>query len=183
MARVTTATARKIWKCGKCGEEIKIGDTYHWAHPRYRAKVIRCEKCGRPKHSELTSSEYIRQIEEITEGFNTNTITSVDDVEGTIDSLVSELESLRDEQQERLDNMPEQLQESSSSGEMLRERIDNLESAISDLESIDTAFDVDDVDTDEDTTEEEKDEAISEAETEWIDEKQGEIEDALSNLS
>lgn len=50
--------------------------------------------------------------------------------------LRSELESVRDEEQDAFDNMPESLQDSTQ-GELNQSAIDNLESVISDLESLD----------------------------------------------
>ena len=52
------------------------------------------------------------------------------------EQIAAELESIRDDVQERLDNMPEGLQEGDI-GQTLQERIDNLETAIDELYSID----------------------------------------------
>jgi hypothetical protein len=53
-----------------------------------------------------------------------------------VKSTVSELETLRDDEQEKYDNMPESLQ-ASSKGEALEEGIQYLDDAIHDLGSID----------------------------------------------
>lgn len=56
-----------------------------------------------------------------------------------VEEVKSEIESLRDEVQERLDNMPEQLQECAS-GEILQERIDNLDDIINEFDCLDLDF-------------------------------------------
>jgi hypothetical protein len=56
---------------------------------------------------------------------------------------VSILESMRDEEQEKYDNMPEGLQ-ASSKGEALEQIIEMLDDVINDLESIDSADEDDD---------------------------------------
>lgn len=56
--------------------------------------------------------------------------------EDGLTELISNLEEIRDDLQSRLDNMPESLQYGPT-GELLQERIDGLDSAIGDLESID----------------------------------------------
>jgi hypothetical protein len=65
----------------------------------------------------------------------------MDEVEEAKNSLSEEIEDLMNETQDSLDSMPDHLQESSSSGELLQERIDALESWISDLDSVDLELD------------------------------------------
>lgn len=59
-----------------------------------------------------------------------------DDIESVKDDLVTEFENLRDECQDALEAMPEHLQDTSSSGELLNERIEALEQAIDEIENI-----------------------------------------------
>jgi hypothetical protein len=61
---------------------------------------------------------------------------SYDDWESERDDIVSELESLRDECQEKFDNIPEQLQEANA-GSLLSERVENLDGMIDELGAID----------------------------------------------
>lgn len=49
--------------------------------------------------------------------------------------LINDLNDIKDELQDRLDNMPESLQQGDT-GQLLQDRIDAIESAISDSESI-----------------------------------------------
>ena len=51
----------------------------------------------------------------------------------SLDEIRSNIETMMEEEQEKLDNMPESLQESER-GEAMQEAIDNLESAASSLE-------------------------------------------------
>ena len=78
-----------------------------------------------------------------------------DDLESSIEVITGEIESLRDECDESLMNMPEHLQDTSDSGMMLTERIDALQEWQEELEIID-------LEVDEDLTEEEKEERIDE---------------------
>ena len=58
------------------------------------------------------------------------------DLQGYVDSLEeikSNIETMMEDEQSKLDNMPESLQESER-GEAMQEAIDNLESAVSSIE-------------------------------------------------
>src|SRR5262249_15264378 len=56
--------------------------------------------------------------------------------------FASELENIRDEQSDKLNNMPEGLQQGST-GELLQERYDGLDGVISDLQGVDIPDDGD----------------------------------------
>lgn len=84
------------------------------------------------KHWEVTTSDYLLSVGPITNQWNDHYSS---DENGAAD-IVEELESIKDDLQDRLDNMPESLQYAPT-GELLQERIDGLESAIDELESID----------------------------------------------
>ena len=130
MARVFKVDkSRKEQTCGKCRQIIPVGSPYLYATPMHRAKMIRCTKCGL-KSYETSGSEYVQTIGAL--GDNWRTEYGIDNIEGIIDTLTE----LMDNAQDSLDNMPEQLQYGPT-GEMLQERIDGLESAISELEDID----------------------------------------------
>ena len=59
MAKIEKPKARKEYKCSKCGEVIKVGDTYLKGTPFRRSPVIRCIKCGL-RGWELSSSDYVQ---------------------------------------------------------------------------------------------------------------------------
>lgn len=53
----------------------------------------------------------------------------------TLQDAMSELEYIKDEEQEAYDNLPESLQESEK-GETMQEYVDDIDSVISDLDSV-----------------------------------------------
>lgn len=124
--------ARGEYKCSKCGETIHKGDSYLRGE-RFRMKpLIACIKCG-IKSYELSQSDYVQMVGAICEDWENLYGVSED----TPTSICEELESLRDDLQDRLDNMPENLRENSETGQLLQERIGTLEDTISELENID----------------------------------------------
>lgn len=129
---------------------VEIGDKYFWWKFRYGGKRV---SKTYPKRSQLTNSGFLQSLYELEDNLSFDR----EDLEGSVESLVSDIENLRDECQDSLDNMPEQLQESS----VLQERIDSLDEWISDLEGVD-------LEVDEELTEEEKesrlDDIVSELE-------------------
>lgn len=124
-------SSRKEFKCNKCNEVIPKGSTYYRGEINFGPTIIRCEKCGL-KGYEVTTSDYVMRAGELVEDWSNSY--SAD--ESGLDDIISAVEELKDELQERLDNMPEQLQYADT-GQLLQERIDGLDSAQSDLESID----------------------------------------------
>lgn len=123
--------SRKDCKCNRCGKEIPVGSKYYRGTLNFRPDIVRCEECGLQSW-EVTTSEYQLAVGELSYRWQENYGTDCD----VVDSIVEDLETIRDDVQERLDNMPENLQDSET-GTMLQDRIDCVESVISDLESID----------------------------------------------
>lgn len=112
---------------------IAAGESYYWWAFKNGGKHFSKE---RPKPSQLTQSNYLSQLYEIQERMDEIKVESPEDLESVLDDLKSDLENLKDETQGSLDNMPEGLQ-SGPTGELLQERIDALDNAISELEGID----------------------------------------------
>ena len=124
-----------------------------------------------PRQSQLTRSEFMStyySIMEEVEDWNPEFQDGEDVLEEFIDTITEELEELRDETQDRLDNMPESLQDSDT-GQLLQERIDECDSLIDDFGAIDTTPDYD-----EEATDEEKEE--------WWEDKVQEMKDICFNL-
>lgn len=175
MANIERPKARKEYVCSKCGTAIKVGDTYVKGTPFRMKPIIRCNACGL-RSWELSSSDYIQAVGRVCECWQEDY--GVD--EDTPQQIADELSNIRDDLQDRYDNLPENFQYSEN-GEMMQERIDNLDSAISDLESIDyesikeTVLSDNDYDGLTDEGKEEVDENIKDNLTE-------EIESALSCL-
>lgn len=114
------------------GSDIKAGESYWWWKFRYGGKHV---SRTQPRPSQLTQSAYLGQLYDLQDmigGLEAN-----DGLESSRDDIVSQLEEMRDTAQESLDNMPDNLRENSSSGEMLQERIDAMENAISEFEGFD----------------------------------------------
>ncbi len=175
MAKIERPKARKEYKCSKCGEIIKVGDTYLKGTPFRRSPVIRCTKCGL-RSWELSSSEYVQGVGRVCDCWEEDYGCDED----TAQSIADELSNILGDTQDSLDNMPEGLQEGNT-GELLQERIDNLDSAISDLECIDydTIKENAKVDVD---SEEGTDEYEAELEEKTKEALREEIESALSCL-
>lgn len=120
--------------CGRCQCELPAGSSYLYWEFRFGGKRVRCTKpeCA-PRRSELTQSEFYARVWDLQE--QEREASTAEDLKKLIDNLTSDLEEIRDEQQEKLDNMPEDLQQGST-GELLQERIDMIESALTELENV-----------------------------------------------
>lgn len=143
MARVHAVRANKDYPA----QGIKKGETYYkWTTrtvvgKRYIGTTHRSKV--RPTRAQLTSSEFLSRLYELEDGlgdrFSMDAFRGsenwMDDFSAERDSLIGEIEELRDETQEKLDNMPEGLQQGDT-GQLLQERIDGLEGWTSDLESV-----------------------------------------------
>lgn len=123
--------SRKAYVCQKCNKDIPVGQPYLRGKRNFAKDIIRCTSCGL-KLYELSSSDYIQTVGRIKECWQEDYGTG----DGSWESISEALEELRDELQERLDNIPESLQECNV-GEQLQERIDGLEYAIDDLGQLD----------------------------------------------
>ena len=168
MAKIEKPKARKEYKCSKCGETIKVGDTYLKGTPFRRSPVIRCTKCGL-RHWELSSSEYVQGVGRICDCWEEDYELGGD----TAYSIADELGNIRDQCQDSLDNMPEGLQEGDT-GQLLQERIDTLDSVISELESID-------YDTIKEEAQTDFDSEYEEGSPEYQNEIEGEIQTQLTD--
>ena len=117
--------------CEVCKKKIEPKETYYKIVSRFGKPRVRCEK-HKPHRWELTSSDFLSTLwrlqDNLDNDYDLSDFSCVEDIK-------SELENLRDECQDRLDNMPEQLQEAST-GEILQTRIDSLDSAIDELDGI-----------------------------------------------
>lgn len=158
------------------GDRILIakGESYYWW--QFMNGPLNVSKTA-PKPSQLTQSNYLSQLYSIQEDIAEWNPVDQDEVEAGVGDFKERLESLRDECQESKDNMPDSLQDSPT-GELLQERIDACEEAISEFENIDTDYDGpgSEREVDDDWEEEEKD-----ALQEWINEKVEEVQNIEIN--
>lgn len=124
---------------------IAKGESYYWWQFMNGGKNF--SKTA-PKRSQLTQSGFLSGLYELEDRIGEMICETKEDFDSEKEDILSEIEGLKDQCQESLDNMPEQLQ-SAPTGELLQERIDNLDSWYSDIESIEVE------DYDEDTIREE----------------------------
>ena len=146
---MSLARPKFVKKANKDNPVCKKGESY-WYWSSFRGPKQFSKE--RPKESQLESNETTARAYSAQEGLENEKPTSVADLEGIRDNLVSELEETRDEAQEKYDNMPEQFQEGDT-GQNIQSFIDAMDEWISNLKNVDLE------ETDEGETEEEKDEA------------------------
>ena len=127
-----------VKKARKDNPACKAGESYFWWKFRFGGKQF---SKTRPRRSQLTQSGFLSQLYEIEDALSGYAWDG--DPEAFTQEMSSQLEDLKCECEDSLQNMPEHLQESSSSGELLQERIDGLDEMIQELEAIDTEIDSD----------------------------------------
>jgi len=120
---------------------IAKGESYYWWQFKNSPKQFSKE---RPKNSQLTQSNFLSQLYALEEKIEEFSCDNREDFESFRDEVKEEIEQLRDECQESLDNMPEGLQQGST-GELLQERIDAMDSWASEIENIECDYDEDDL--------------------------------------
>ena len=163
MAKVSSQKANKEYKCSKCGAVINKGDNYYKIIARFSSPKIRCSNC-KPERSELTTSDYLSWLWDLQDHLEERYDFRE---EGAKDELYSEIEEMQSDLQDRFDNIPEQLQYADA-GQTLQDRIDSLDSAMSDLDSLDYPCreDYEDEDLTDEEIDEEYENALEEYETE-----------------
>jgi len=105
---------------------IEVGDSYYWWKFRFGGKHV---SKTRPSRSQLTQSDFFSQMYAIED----DTIQNIETAED-IRNVIDELETLRDETQEKFDNMPDSLQYGST-GELLESRVEGCEEMINELDN------------------------------------------------
>lgn len=123
--------ARKERVCSKCGKVIAVGEPYKKGVINFHPDIVVCSECPL-KSYEVTTSEYCKNIGCICEDWSENFGVS----DTTADEIVTALEEIKDEVECSLDNIPENLKEAPT-GELLQNRLDQLEEAIEALNDID----------------------------------------------
>ena len=170
------------------GDEILIakGEPYFWWQFKNSPKQFSKE---RPKNSQLTQSNFLSQLYALEEKIEEFSCESREDFESFRDELKDDIDTLKDECDESLNNMPEGLQQGST-GELLQERIDAMDSWSTDIEGIECDYDEDDLrqevldekDEDEELTDEEIEEKVQEKIQEKVDEAIEELQGTSHNL-
>lgn len=147
--------ARREWRCSKCGKTISRGQPYRWWQHRDAPVTARCMECGYPRASELASSDKLASVlaaQESVEDAMADVINAAD--KDSFDSALETLKSTVQEAAEQIreagegysesaDNMEAVFTSGSTVIDDIRQKADtcstwadNLESAASELESI-----------------------------------------------
>ena len=157
------------------------GESYYWWKHKFGRKQF---SKTRPRASQLTQSGLLSDFYALQESIEDGLFDSWDDMEANKEEVENRLNEMLDECQERLDNMPEQLQETSNAGRILQERIDELENSISEIESIEVPVDPDDwtEELDEDEWKEANKEEKEEMKNQWRIDKQSEFIQEINDI-
>lgn len=126
MARIKHVKAAKDYPA----QGIAKGEMYYYTKIKTGPRSSRVMRSKTPfKRSQLTQSEYLSQLYDWED--SKAEIGSMEDAQ----QFADDIRALGEEQQEKLDNMPEGLQQGST-GEMLTERAEACESAAAEIEEI-----------------------------------------------
>jgi len=117
---------------------VEVGQPYYWWAFNFGTKQV---SKTYPTRSQLTSSSFLSSVYDLEDSLPTINATDVDEFESAKEDLLSSIEDLKQECEDSLSNMPEQLQESS----IHNERIEALENWISEVESISCDIDEDSI--------------------------------------
>lgn len=158
---------------------IKKGDSYYkWSlktGPKsgqiFRSKTY-------PKPAQLTSSPFMQQFFGIEEDIANLAFYDAEDLAVSLDDIISQIEQLRDNTQDSLDNIPDNLREGHVA-QLLQERIDALDNWVSELQNIDTDFQFDEEEPSDSATDEEHNQWLErrrEAELDFVQGAIGEIQ-------
>jgi hypothetical protein len=109
---------------------IEVGQPYYWWKFRFGGKHV---SKTYPKPSQLTQSEFLSTIYDINERIDN---IDADNAAEEVPAIIDELDSLASEQEDKLSNMPDSLQQSPT-GELLQNRADAVNDMKSELEDVD----------------------------------------------
>lgn len=130
MARIHILTARKGYKCGKCGKPIEKGSTYlkyvlRPGGPGTRGSTNRRHAACRPRASEMTSSEYLGGVYAAQESFEDalNNADSIDDLLSALAGAKYAIEDVKSTCEEKKDNLEQAFQGGCPGIELQEERI------------------------------------------------------------
>lgn len=96
---------------------------------------------------ETDAAKYHTELEVLVKAVNQAIVELNDKLAEIRENLISQLEEVRDEEQEYYDNMSEGIQ-SGEKGDLAQEAINNLEAAISFLEGLDDRDEIEEIDLD-----------------------------------
>lgn len=122
--------------CGACGETIAKGEAYKYVEPRYRARMVRHERCRDWRPSELTSSDKLAQLYGATESYEEGVpYGSPEDWAQALRDLSEQVKEVAEGYRESAQNIEDGFQHSTQQSDELNERADELESWGDEIES------------------------------------------------
>ncbi len=133
---VVKAARKDQGLCRKCRTPIKAGDSYKWAHPRYKSKVVVCANCQITPS--MTSSSKMVAVWEAQESFDGSDVATLED---GLNSLAEAARGVGEEYQTAADNQQEYFQgspiaeENEEKAQSLDGWADELESAAGEVSS------------------------------------------------
>jgi hypothetical protein len=133
---------------------VQKGQEYYKWKFRYGSPQI---SLTYPKPQQLTQSDFLTQCYDIQESIDVIDGDSPDDLQGAKDIILEEIQNLLEETDEKFNNMPDSLQQGPV-GELLQQRVNNLQEAIDALEGVELDFDEEGETSLEDWLEEKKEE-------------------------
>ena len=123
---------------------IKKGDPYWWWKPRYGVKKF---FKSHPRPSQVTGSEFLSRVYGIEEDMADLTVEDLAETgaEDTIEDIKGQIEEIKDEEEDKINNMEESGLDQSPTGELIQSRIDSLEEWINELDGVDVDQDLEEV--------------------------------------
>lgn len=111
----------------------KKGESYYWWKFRFGGKHMSKTP---PRPSQLTQSDFLSRQMELEERIAELTADTYEQLKADVDEIVMEIRALGEEQEEKLNNMPDSLQQSPT-GELLENRASACEDWAGELEEVD----------------------------------------------
>ena len=132
------AKVHYVKAAAKDNPAVKKGEPYYWWKPRYGSKRYTRNP---PRPSQLTTSDFLSRQMELEERISDlKDYSTFDDLKSDVEEIVMEIRSLGEEQEDKLSNMPDSLQEGPT-GQLLEGRASGCEEWASDLEGVDLDID------------------------------------------
>lgn len=117
---------------------IEVGDSYYWWKTRVgRGSGIKRYSKTPPTRSQLTNSGFLKELYSLQDSLHERLVSAgAGGFSDELQSVADEVRNMASECEEALENMPETLRETSSSGELLQERVDALNEWADELEGM-----------------------------------------------
>lgn len=124
--------------------DIKVGDSYYWWSMMHGSRGVKHYSKTAPKPAQLTNSDFLQQLYGIHDDIAAGSASNQEEFDSFKEDVLSAIETLKDETEDKLNNMPDGLQQGST-GELLQERIDALDSWYTELENVECDYDEDEL--------------------------------------